>query len=87
MELWTVDVYTIRPGSEEVFIRLLREHSAGGDRVFRDVDKPRTYWFPRQWASGQQMREWHRLFSERSAHLLETSVSHVMRMVDDQAGQ
>ena len=83
MELWTVDVCIVRPGSDEEFIRLLREHSVGGDRVFLDVEKPRTYWVPRQWASRQQLDDWHQTFSEWTAHLLENSASHVMRMVDD----
>jgi hypothetical protein len=83
MELWTVDVYTVRPGSDEEFIRLLREHSVGGERCFLDVDKPCTYWVPRQWAAQQQMEDWHQSFSERTAHLLENSASHVMRMVDE----
>jgi hypothetical protein len=83
MELWTVDVCTVRPGSDGEFIRLLREHSVGGDAVFLDVDKPRTYWVPRQWASRQQMDDCHQSFSERTAHLLENSASHVMRTVND----
>jgi hypothetical protein len=81
MELWTVDVCTVRQGSDEEFVRLIRELSADGGSVFLDVDKPRTYWVPRQWMSQQQMDDWHQELSERSAQLLETSATHVMRSV------
>jgi hypothetical protein len=43
MELWTVDVCTVRPGSDKEFIRLLREHSVGGDRFFLDFENSASH--------------------------------------------
>lgn len=64
MELWTVDRWRVRHGAEEEFLALLRKHSAGGDRVFRDLYQPRTYWAPRRWESTSQLEDWHASFSK-----------------------
>jgi hypothetical protein len=83
-ELWTVDVWTVMPGSNDDFLKLLREHTVGGDRIFLDADRPRTYWFPRRWESRDQMEKWHSEFSEKAAPMVSQSATHIMRLVHDE---
>lgn len=83
MELWTVDTWQVRQGVEDEFLALLSQHSVGGDRVFRDLNQPRTYWAPRRWDSKSQLEDWHSDFSNVVAGLLETASTHVMTAVEE----
>ena len=83
MELQTVDTWRVREGVEHEFLALLRKHSVGGDRVFRDLNQPRTYWAPRRWKSKSQLEDWHAEFSNLVAGLVEAASTHVMTAVEE----
>ncbi len=83
MELWTVDTWRVRQGAEKDFLALLREHTVGGSRVFRDLDQPRTYWVPRRWESRSQLEDWHKEFGDLSAALVEVASMHVMSLIEE----
>ena len=81
MELWTVDTWQVRDGAEDEFLALLRKH--GGNRVFRDLNQPRTYWAPRRWESKSQLEDWHAEFSILVAGQVEAASTHVMSLVEE----
>ena len=78
MDLWSVDVWLVRPGAE-----LPRVRSIGGDRIFRDRHEARKYWAPRHWESQGQFDDWHREFAKLSAEMVEAVTTHPMTLVED----
>ena len=83
MDLWSVDVWQVRQESEDEFLKLLRERSVGGDRIFRDRHEARKYWVPRHWESQGQFEDWHKEFAELSAEMVEAATTHPMTLVKD----
>jgi hypothetical protein len=77
--LWTVDSWTVRPGEEDVFIRELRSHLPAASRLFRDLEKPSTFWCPRQWDDRLTMDAWHREVGAGLEELVVTSSTHIMQ--------
>jgi hypothetical protein len=81
MDLWSVDQWQVRPEAEQEFLALLREHSVGGDRIFRDLEDPHVYWVPRHWESRAQFEDWHANFVELSEELIASVATYPMVLV------